>query len=204
VSIDLTLEYLQDYGSSALLAEVGKLIADSKDTLEADKFITGDGSNEPEGIVAAIIADTSSIVTTTTNDAFLLADIDKLIGQVPPRFRTGSQFVANLAILQKVPEFGTAGQDAGSIYDQMSSRLRGYPVNESSFMDDVTTDAKHILLLGNFGVGFVVVDRLGLTTKTGDTLDSGGRPTGGTTIYAAWRNGTKVLAFNAFRLLEID
>jgi HK97 family phage major capsid protein len=203
VSVDLTLEYLQDYGSGALLAEIGKLIADSKDLLEAEKFILGDGSGEPEGVVAAIITDTSSIVLTTTNDAFLLADIDKLIGQVPPRFRTGSQFVANLAILQKVPAFGTAGQDAGSIYDPISSRLRGYPVNEASFMDDVTTDTKHVLLLGNFDQ-FVVVDRLGLTTKTGDTLDSGGRPTGGTTIYAAWRNGTKVLAFNAFRLLEID
>ncbi len=206
VSVDITLEYLQDYGSAALLGEVGTLIATAKDTLEADKFFLGDGSDEPEGIVAAIITDTTSIVLTTTNDAFLLADIDKLIGALPPRFRglAKSRFIANNAILQKVPAFGTAGQDAGSIYNPQSATLRGYPVHEASAMDAVTTDAKHVLLFGDFKTGFVVVDRLGLTTKVVDTRDGSGRPTGGTTIYAAWRNGTKVLAFNAFRLLEID
>ncbi len=206
VSVDITLEYLQDYGSAALLGEVGTLIATAKDTLEATKFFLGDGTDEPEGIVAAIIAETSSIVLTTTNDAFLLADIDKLIGALPPRFRgiAKSRFVANNAILQKVPAFGTAGQDAGSIYNAQSGTLRGYPVHEASAMDDTTADTKHVLLFGDFKTGFVVVDRLGLTTKVVDTRDGSGRPTGGTTIYAAWRNGTKVLAFNAFRLLEID
>lgn len=204
-SVDLTMDYLQDYGSAALLGELGTLIATAKDDLEADKFVLGDGSDEPEGIVAAIITDTTSIVTTTTNDAFLLADIDKLIGALPNRFRglQKSRFVANNAILQKIPAFGVAGQDAGSIYSAQSQTLRGYPVHEASAMDDVTTDAKHVLLFGDFR-HFVIVDRLGLTTKVGEQRDGSGRMTGGTSVYAAWRNSSKVLAFNAFRLLEID
>jgi HK97 family phage major capsid protein len=202
VSVDLTLEYLQDYGQASLLSEVGALIADAKDALEADKFVNGDGAGEPEGVVWAIVDDTTSVVDTTTNDAFLLADIDKLIGALPPRFRSRARFAANHAILQLVPEFGDAGQTAGSIYDSMSNQLRGYPVHEASFMDDVTTDANHILLFGDFNQ-FAIVDRLGLTTRSLPTVDGSGRPTGGTTIYAAWRNSTKVLAFNAFRLLNI-
>lgn len=206
VSVDLSIEYLQDYGSAALLGEIGTLIADAKDTLEADQFVLGDGTDAPEGIVAAIIADTTSIVTTTTNDAFLLADIDKLIGQLPPRFRAlaRAKFLANNAILQRVPAFGTAGQTAGSIYDAQTSRLRGYPVYEASAMDDVTTDSKHVLLFGDFGRGFVIVDKLGMTVRALPTYDSGGRPTLGTTVTGYWRNTSKVLAFNAFRLLEID
>lgn len=203
-SVDLTMDYLQDYGSSALLGEIGTLIADAKDTLEADKFVMGDGSDEPEGIVAAIITDTTSIVPTATSDVFVLADIDSLIGALPNRFRglDRSKFLANNAIYQLTPAFGTAGQPGNSIYDPLSRTLRGYPTFEASAMDDVPTDAKEILLFGDFR-HFVIVDRLGLTTKVAEQRDSSGRMTGGTTVYAAWRNGTKVLAFNAFRLLKV-
>jgi hypothetical protein len=50
----------------------------------------------------------------------------------------------------------------------------------------------------------VIVDRLGLFTKVLPTYDGSGRPTGGSTLYAAWRNSSKVLAFNAFRLLKVQ
>lgn len=203
VALDVTMEYLADYGSAALLSELGSLIAAAKDDLEADKFVMGDGSGEPDGVVAALITDTTSIVPTATSDVFVLADIDALIAALGARFRARAQFMANLAILQIIRGFGTAGQPAGSIYDPVSKILRGYPANESTAMDDTVADAKEILLFGDFGRGFVIVDRLGLSTRVVDSRDTNGRPTGNSTIYAAWRNTSKLLFPNAFRLLKV-
>jgi HK97 family phage major capsid protein len=203
VSVDASLEYLQDYGSTALLAELGTLIQVAKDDLEAVKFFLGDGTGEPEGIVFAIDADAGSLVATITDDVYALEDIDKLIGQLGARFRSRAEFVANLAILQLSRDFGTAGQTAGTIYDPISKTLRGYAASEASAMDDVATNAKEILLFGDFSK-FVVVDKLGLYSKVLDSRDTNGRPTGNSTIYAAWRNSTKVLVLNAFRLLKVQ
>jgi HK97 family phage major capsid protein len=204
VALDVSMEYLADYGSAQLLAELGSLIQVAKDDLEADKFFTGDGTGEPEGITAAIITDTTSIVTTITDNTFALADLDKLIGQLGPKFRSRATATATLPILQLARAFATAAQPGDSVYDDINQKLRGYPAKENTAMDTVATDAKHIVLLGAFGVGFVIVDRLGLTTRVVDARDTNGRPTGNSVIYAAWRNTSKVLAFNAFRLLKVQ
>jgi HK97 family phage major capsid protein len=205
VAVDVTLEYLADYGSAAISAEIGRLIADAKDVLEADEFVMGDGSGNPDGVVAALITDTTSIVLTATDNVFVLADIDLLIGSLPPRFRSRARasFLANLAILQLIPPFGTAGQPGNSIYDPLASTLRGYRAYEASAMDDVATDAKEILLFGDFKAGFVIVDRVGLSTRVLDGFDTNGRPTGNSVIYASWRNTSKLLFPNAFRLLKV-
>lgn len=203
VSADATLENLQDYGAAKLESELGTLVQNAKDDLEADKFVNGDGSGEPSGVVKAIIDDTTSIVTTTTNDAFVRADIAKLTGALPDRFEPRARFLAHKAIYELIRAMGTAGEPYGPLSAPDISDLVGYPRHKSSAMDSVTTDAKHILLFGDFGY-FVIVDRLGLTSKVMDARDTNGRPTGNSTYYFAWRNGTKVLTFNAFRLLEID
>lgn len=203
VAIDVTTEYLEDYGSAALVAEVGDMVRIAKDDLEAEKLALGDGTGEPEGIVRALIDDTTSIVQTATDNVYVLADIDLLIASLPPRFRSRAAIVGNLAILQLSAGFGTAGQPGNSIYDPMAKTLRGYRVYESSFMDDAATDGKEILLAGDFKAGFVIVDRVGLTTQVLDRYDASARPTGGKIIYAHWRNTSKLLFPNAFRLLQV-
>jgi HK97 family phage major capsid protein len=204
VALDVTLEYLQDYGAAALLSELGRIIQDAKDQLEAEKFLLGDGGGEPEGIIYALVTDATSIFPTAVDNTYTLNDLDALIAALGPRFRSKAHFLANLAIYQYTRGFGDAGQTAGSIYDAVSKILRGYPAHEASFMDGALTDAKRILAFGDFGTGFVIVDRIGLATKVVDTRDTNGRPTGGSTIYAAWRNTSKLLVPNAFRLLEIN
>lgn len=203
VAIDVTTEYLEDYGSAALVAEVGNMVRIAKDDLESEKFAFGDGTGEPEGIVAALIADTTSIVPTATDNVYALADIDLLIASLPPRFRSRAAIVGNLAILQLSAGFGTAGQPGNSIYDPMARTLRGYRVYESSFMDDAATDAKEILLIGDFKAGFIIVDRIGLNTEVLPRYDASARPTGGRVIYCHWRNTSKLLFPNAFRLLKV-
>lgn len=203
VAIDVTTEYLEDYGTASLVSEVGNMVQIAKDDLESTKFAFGDGSDEPEGVVAALIADTTSIVQTATDNVYVLADIDTLIASLPPRFRSRAQMVGNLAILQLSAGFGTAGQPGNSIYDPMAKTLRGYTVFESSTMDDSAGDHKEILLIGDFKAGFVIVDRIGLATEILPRYDTNGRPTGGKVIYAHWRNTSKLLFPNAFRLLQV-
>ncbi len=202
VSVDISLEYLQDYGSASLLGQLGSLIGIAKDDLEANKFFQGTGSGQPEGVVWFIDDDGSSLVPTITAHVFALEDVDKIVAALPPRFRSRAQFTANLFILQVVRNFGTAGQPGFSIYDPIAKTLRGYPASEASAMDDTLADNAEVLLFGDFQQ-FVVVDRLGLTTRLLDARDTNGRPTGNSQIYAAWRNSTKVLFPNAFRLLQI-
>jgi len=202
--VKFTAEYQEDYGSAAIASELGSLIQVAKDDLEADKFFMGSGTNEPDGIVARLITDTTSIVTTITDNVFALADIDKLIGQLPPRFRSRAKMTANLAILQLLPAFGTAGQPGNSIYDPLAKTVRGYPVFEASAMDDVATDAKEIILMGDFA-HFVIVDRLGLSAEyVPQVFDGDGKPLGQRGIYARWRNDTGILTVNAFRLLKVQ
>jgi HK97 family phage major capsid protein len=204
VLVKLTAEYQEDYGAAAIASEVGSLVQVAKDDLEADKFFMGSGVAEPDGIVARLITDTTSIVTTITNDTFALGDIDKLIAAVPPRFRSRSEMCANMGILQLIPAFGTAGQPADSIYNPISKTLRGYPIHEASAMDAVATDAKDILLQGDFQY-FVIVDRLGLTTEfIPQMFDTNGNPLGQRGIYCRWRNDTGLLSVNAFRLLKVQ
>jgi HK97 family phage major capsid protein len=203
VWIPFTAEFAEDYGSE-LQAELGGLVQDAKDVLEADKFVMGDGSGEPEGIVAAIITDTTSLVTTITNDVFARADLNKLEGAVPPRFRTKATILANKAIMQTIRGFGTAGEPTNALYDATAGTLLGYPFKELSAMDDVATDAKEIVLMGDFRY-FVIVDRVGLAIEyIPQVFDGSGMPLGQRGIYARWRNTSKVLSFNAFRLLKVQ
>lgn len=203
VAVDVSLEYLQDYGASALQGEVGTLVQTAKDDLEANKLVLGDGSGEPEGIVYAIVTDTTSLVTTITDNVFARADLTKLEKALPPRFRSRARYMANIGIYELIRAFGTAGEPYGPLSAANIDRLLGRPTHESSAMDDVATDAKKILLMGDFGY-FVIVDKLGLTSKVMDARDTNGRPTGNSNLYFAWRNSSKVLAFNAFRLLKVQ
>lgn len=204
VFIKLTAEYQEDYGAAAIASELGSLIQVAKDDLEATKFFMGTGTNEPDGLVARLITDTTSIVTTITDNVFALGDIDKLIGALPPRFRARAQMAANHAILQLVPAFGVAGQPADSIYSPISRTLRGYTIWEASAMDDTAADAKEILLIGDFAY-FVIVDRIGLSSEyIPQVFDTNGNPLGQRGIYARWRNDSVVLSVNAFRLLKVQ
>ena len=57
----------------ALAAELQKLLADQKDVLEATMFVTGNGTNQPEGISTNLAA--GSVVTTASTASFAVADL---------------------------------------------------------------------------------------------------------------------------------
>lgn len=203
VLVGFTAEYNEDYGPAAIQAEVGRLIRDSKNVLEADKFVNGAGTTEPKGVVTAVAAVAGSVKASATAATFALVDIDKLEGELGDRFIANAQWLAARKIYQTARGFGTAGQPANSIYDAMSRELRGYPARVSNAMDKTTATNDTPLLFGDFSY-FVIVDRLGLSTEfIPQIFDGSGQPLGRRGIYARWRNSSDVLTANAFRLLKI-
>lgn len=202
--VKFTAEYQEDYGAAGVLAEVGDLIRDAKDIVEADKFTTGDGSGEPEGIIWKLDDDGTSIVARADFD---LPTLDALTAALGPRFRTPisrATYMGNLAILLGTRGMGTAGAPANSIYDQVTGTLNGYRSVESSFMDDVWTANKEVLVFGDFSK-FVIVDRIGLSLEyIPQVFDGSGDPLGQRGLYARWRNMSKVVTVNGFRLLQCN
>lgn len=197
--IPFSFEVDQDWNS--MRSEMAKLISDGRDDLEADKFVTGTGNGEPEGIVAGL--DAASVVPTASPAVFATADIYALIEALPPRFRPRASFLANLGILNLIAQFETenGSRQFPSIDD---GRLIQKSAFEASTMDGTTAAGDQILLAGDFR-HYLIVDRIGMSVEIVPFLfGAAGRPTGQRGIYAFWRNGAAILADNAFRLLEVD
>lgn len=200
VVVKFTATYGEDYGLAALTGEVGRLVQDAKDNVEANKFATGNGTNEPEGIIWFLDDDGTSLVP--INDWNLDA-LDEITGELPERFQSNATAVAHRKNLQRARSFGTAGQPADTIFDAINNRLYGYPAKISSFMDGTAAPGDEPLLVGDFRY-FVIVDRLGLVTEfVPNLVDGNGQLTGQRGILARWRNTSKVLTPNAFRLGQV-
>lgn len=204
--IPFSVELGQDWNS--LQSEMSVLLADAKDVEESDSasgFILGDGAGVNAGGIVGSMA-VGSEVDTTTDNTFAVADLYKLEEAVPPRFRSRAQMLANRAIYNKVRQFdNSGGADLWVRLDAASPpELIGYPAREASAMDSAVTDGKKIIVMGDFRY-FLIVDRIGMSIELIPHLFGvSGRPTGQRGIYAIWRNNSKILVPNAFRLLTIQ
>lgn len=202
VWVPFTAEYAEDYGAQ-LQGEIGGLIQDAKDVLEGAKFVTGSGTNEPEGIIWKLDDDGTSLVDTAGSGTYTRPDLNTLEAAVPPRFRAKASIAMQKAIAQLTKAFGTAGEPANSLFDGAAGTLLGYPDFELSAMDASIVAGKEIVLMGDFSK-FVIVDRIGLSVEyVPQVFDGSGLPLGQRGIYARWRNSSKVLVINAFRLLKV-
>lgn len=204
--VPVSFEAFEDI--AGLAQEVVRMFADAKDRLEEAAFATGDGSSKPTGVSYKIAATTASRVSATTDNSFGVEDIYKLIEALPPRFRGNASFVANLAIIDKIRQFGTSSNYHGYTVDLTAegiSQLIGKPLYESNTMDGVIgTGNDDILLVGDFS-NYLIVDRVGLSVEFIPNLfsTSNGRPTGQRGWYAHWRVGADVSSTAAFRQLRV-
>lgn len=207
VFVPYSIEIGQDW--NGLVTEVSRMIADAKDTLEADKFINGagSGSTEPEGVIAGLA--TTSELNTTTIDTFASGDLYRLEAALPPRFRPRASFLAARVQYNKARQFDTGG---GSelwvrIGAGLPPELLGYPAYEASEMDDTSTYAggEHIVAFGDFQAGYVIVDRVGMSIEIIPHLFATGanRPSGQRGLFAFWRNSAGIVVDNAIRVLRV-
>jgi HK97 family phage major capsid protein len=209
--IPYSIEVGMDWPS--LQAEMGRLLRDAKDELEAVKFTLGTGTNEPQGVITGA----TTIVTASGTASFALADLDSLEAALGARFRPNASMVLNRAIAQRIRRFDTAGGAGVWIENtrlgvspnevpspgRYAAAINGYPAYESSAMDAVLTTGSEIAILGDFRY-YLIADRIGLTIETIPHLfdTTNNRPTGQRGLYAYWRNGAGVLSPNAFRVLR--
>jgi HK97 family phage major capsid protein len=195
--VPFSVEADQDW--NALQSEMTRLLAEAKDDEEAASFITGSGvAPQANGLVQTLGAG-SNVITNTFNVAGLYA----LEEALPPRFRTRARFLANKTIYNLVRQFDTAG--GANLWVRLDApqppELIGYPAHEASVMSSTPgVIGQRFLLIGDFN-NFLIVDRVGMSVELVPHLfGANRRPTGQRGLYAIWRNNTKILTDNAFRI----
>lgn len=202
--VPISIEAIEDEANVA--AEVARLLAFGRDTLEATKFISGSGTNEPVGIVTALDG-TAGNIETTTDNTFAIADIYKADNSLPARYRMNASWLAHRAIYNAVRAFDTAG-GAGmwtQVGNGQPSQLLGRPVYEAEAMASTpTTDQANILIYGDFQ-NYVIADRIGMTVEfIPHLVGSNRRPTGQRGWYAYYRVGADSVNDGAFVMLEVN
>jgi HK97 family phage major capsid protein/HK97 family phage prohead protease len=199
--VPYSIEVGQDW--SGMENDIAELLADSKDTLEAAKFISGTGTNEPFGVA---VGTTTTVNAAAGADAFTLANLYTLMGALPPRYRPRGAWVGDLALLNRIRQFETAGGSTSAVWvDGLQAdtpgRLLGKPAYEASEMPNDATTGNKFLIFGDFS-RYVIVERVGLNIENiPHLMGANRRPTGQRGLYAYWRNGAKVVDANAFRAL---
>ena len=205
--IPFSFEIEQDW--SALRQEITLMLGEAKDAEEAASFLTGDGTGiNPQGLLTGITS--SQDVAGSVPPAFVSGDIYGLEEALPVRYRANARFLAAKATYNRVRQIDTAG--GADLWERLGaglpSQLIGYPLHEASRMDGYpkTAAAKRVLVLGDFR-NFLIVDRIGMnvelvphvfTAGTGSTIV----PSGQRGLFAVWRNNSKVLVPDAFRVLK--
>ena len=212
--VEFSVEVDADWG--ALRTNLASAFQDAKDVTEANKFLLGSGTNEPEGLITALVADGSSIVQTAGTAALALTDLDLLVNDLPPRFDANAQWIGSRSVYSKIRELANANGNnnywiplAQGIRQRPSGNtgysMLDYPINVASDMSKLpTTAGEKILVLGDFGKGFVIVDRVGMNVELIPlVMGANQRPTGARALYVYFRNMSSLQAPNAFRLLEV-
>lgn len=203
--VPISFEALQDEQNVA--QEVSRLLAFGKEELEAQAFAVGSGSGEPTGIVTALLAASPSVVVSaTTNNAFVAADVYKLDEALPARYRARASWLGNRSIYNDIRQFDTAG--GGQLWERigngMPNQLLGRPAYEAEAMDGaIATGDDYVLVFGDFD-NYVIADRIGVRVDFIPHLfGAQNRPTGQAGWYAFYRVGADSVNDAAFRLLKV-
>ena len=188
-----------------LSAQLAPLITDAKDALEADKFVNGTGSTQPEGVLYGIA---STYNVGTTGDGFDLEDLGVIQTRLAPRWRPRAAWLAETAIYTEAERLDRAsGGGSANAYrplaDGAPDRLLGKPRYESSAMEsDFTTASNRIAIYGDFSQ-YVIADKIGLSVElVPHMVDADGKIVG-RGLLARFRNSGAVVVDSAFRVLTV-
>lgn len=206
--VPISLEAFMDEANVA--TEVGRLLAEGKDELEAQVFTDGTaGANEPVGIVTALVAAGGSvIVPSATTDIFALEDVYETYGQLPARHRRRANWLANNLTYTATRQFDTAGGSAlwAQLGEATPQTLLGRGAFESETMDGTVNAAQnnYLAIFGDFQ-HYVIADRIGMTVEFIPHLFhiDNNRPSGQRGWFAFYRVGANVTHAGAFRLLNV-
>ncbi|MDQ0842406.1 phage major capsid protein [Streptomyces sp. V1I6] len=205
--VPISIEALEDEAN--VTQEVARLLAFGRDVLESSAFVTGTGSGQPTGIVTAL-AGTASEIAPTTAETFAAADIYKLDGALPSRYRSNASWLGNRGIYNLVRQFDTNG--GAQLWERINAdvppMLLGRPALESEDMDASWDTAaagdNYVAVYGDFS-NYVIADRVGMTVEfIPHLVGANRRPTGQRGWYAYYRVGADSVNDGAFRMLNIE
>lgn len=193
---------------SGLAAQVGELLADARDRLEAAAHATGTGSSQPTGIFTALDANTNVEIVSTTAATIGLVDLQTVYRSVPVRWRGKASWVMNPIWLGAIQALGTAvsASYTTNLADAYTSRLLGRPVVESDEAPSTatTTARDNEIVLGDFS-NYVIADKPGSTVMRfiPDLVGAtNARPIAASGWHMFWRTGADSVNDVAFRLLQ--
>lgn len=197
-----------DVSWNALRSQMTMLLQDAKDVEEATAFATGNGTApNPNGVVATL--GTASYVQTAGSGVLAAADIYLLENAMAPRFIANSSIVASKTTFNRFrtlfqAQASAAGDPFARPSGTMGPQFNGYPKYELSTMSTSIGTGSLIMLQGDFS-RFLIVDRVGMGIELIPHLFGATNryPTGQRGVLALWFNSSKILADNAFRLLQI-
>jgi HK97 family phage major capsid protein len=200
--IEFSIESDQDW--PRLQSEMARLLQDAKDTLEAEKFVNGTGSNEPEGVLYGIA---STYNVGTTGDGFDTGDLRVVTTRLGDRWEPRASWLAHRAVYTEAERLDAASGINPAYRPLVQGEPRsllGYPrYNTSAMESDFATGANRVAIFGDFQQ-FLIVTKIGLTVELIPHLVNGdGNPTGERGLFAYWRNSSVVLVDSAFRVLTI-
>lgn len=201
--VPISIEALAD--EQNVTAEVGRLLAFGKDTLEATAFATGSGTGQPFGIVTALQGGASA---SAGADTFAVADVYATKSNVAARYRANGSWLANDSIYDLVRQFDTTG--GADLWTQLAfdrpANLLGKPAYEAEGMDGVINGGaeNYVLIFGDFS-HYVIADRIGMTVELVPHLfaTANNRPSGQRGLYAYYRVGADSVNDAAFDLLNV-
>lgn len=200
--IEFSIESDQDW--PRLQSEMARLLQDAKDTLEAEKFVNGTGTNEPEGVLYGIA---STYNVGTTGDGFDTGDLRVITTRLGDRWEPRASWLAHRAVYTEAERLDAASGINPAYRPLVQGEPRsllGYPrYNTSAMESDFATATNRVAIFGDFSQ-FLIVTKIGLTVELIPHLvDGNGMPTGERGLYAYWRNSSVVLVDSAFRVLTI-
>jgi HK97 family phage major capsid protein len=206
--VPFSREVSQDW--DRVQAELARLIADGQATVDATMFLTGNGTNQPFGILggdATYSLTTTQRILTNTTATTAVADPWNFKAAIPARWLNSATFAAAPATWDTIYRFVGGNSTEPYQFDggERSGNFLGRPkVEWSTMATTTTTTGSKIMIGGDFKAGYKIVDRLGMEVEIVPHLfGSNNRPTGQRGAFGFWRTGAAVVVQNALRYLEV-
>lgn len=201
--VPISLEAAMDENNVA--QEVGRLLAQGRDDLEAQVFIDGDNATkEPNGIVTALVAaGGSSVVASAASDTFATGDLYTVKNSLAARYRNRAAWLATSDFYDLVRQADDALFD--NIANATAPTLLGKRTYEAEAMDGsvTATEDNYLAVFGDFS-NYVIADRIGMTVEFIPHLfGAAGRPKGQRGWFAYYRVGADVVNAAGLRLYNV-
>lgn len=203
--IPYSIEVGQDYPGFA--DEMNTLLASGYDELLVSKLTAGTGTNEPQGILTALSANTNVRVAVTTAGSIGAPDPYKVWQALPQRFRRKASWLMSVGTNDAVRQLGTANVYHAytvNLPEGWADSLFRRGVYESPYMPDPTTSTTQTIglaVVGDFS-NYVIARRGGMSVELIQNLvGANHRPTGQRGWFAYSRIGGGSANDLGFRLL---